>query len=980
MMGLAKTSDKDLNKEQLSAVNHGNGPLLIIAGAGTGKTTVITERIKNLIVTDAARPQEILALTFTERSAREMEERVDIAVPYGYTQMWIATFHAFCDRILRNEALAIGLTTNYRLLTETESIQILKNNLFSLGLNYFRPLGNPNKFIGGMLQHFSRLQDEDTVPSDYIAWARSKFKVKSVKLDKEEKGKYLELANAYQKYQELKTKEGVMDFGDLIGNTLKVFRTRPAILARYRKQFKYVLIDEFQDTNFAQNELAILLAGKEANITAVADDDQSIYRFRGAAVSNVIQFRKHFPKVKIVTLTANYRSTQEILDRSYVVIQNNNPDRLEVKEKIDKKLVAQRKVKSTPVELLYADRVENEADSVARKVQELTAGKKSGENYEYKDFAILVRANTHAEPFTRAFARAGIPYQFLGPGQLFKQSEVIDLISYLKVLDNFENSVCLYRVLSMEHFGISARDIAALLNYSRRFNLSLFEACEQVEKINVHEESKEKITKVVEMIGRHLGQVREKTAGQILFYFLQDSGILETLASVQDTKGERRAQNISKFFEKLKSYEADHTDSSIRAVVDWIDLAQEVGESPAASNFDWDGTDAVNILTVHSSKGLEFPVVFLVNLIAGRFPTYARREQIPIPEEMIKEELPVGDFHIEEERRLFYVGMTRARNRLYLTAAGYYGEGKRERKISPFVPEALTADAVHKSLSTSNEFPNEQLSFFEYSVPGVSPTTQQPDSPLTLNYISYSQIQEFKVCPLHYKLKYILRIPMPQSAAQSFGSTLHKTLADFYIGLANGGRGTVEEMESLYKANWISEGYHSKQHAEEMRKRGQGYLEKYYKNDFDKDKVPLLIEYPFTFWVGDKNGLNLKVGGRIDRVDATDDGIEIIDYKTGKVPTERELRDNLQLDVYALSATELRDPPFGRSPEEITLSLYYFDEGKKITIKRKKEQLEKAKEEILRAVKEISVSDFKCSGSVLCRTCEYKIFCSSAGE
>ena len=551
-------TDLKLNKEQLIAINHGSGPLLVIAGAGTGKTTVITERIKNLIVTNVARPQEILALTFTEKSAREMEERVDIAVPYGYTQMWISTFHAFCDRILRNEALAIGLSPSYRLLTETESIQILKNNLFSLGLSYFRPLGNPNKFIGGMLQHFSRLQDEDIAPIDYVKWARLKVKSQKSKLERQETEKYRELAGAYQEYQELKTKEGVLDFGDLIAAALELFRSRPAILKRYQDQFKYILVDEFQDTNFSQNELAILLAGKRANITAVCDDDQSIYRFRGAAVSNVMQFTKHFPKAKVVTLTANYRSTQEILDKSYKLIQNNNPDRLEVKEKIDKKLIAQRKVKSTPVELLYADRVENEADSVARKIQELTSGKKKEESYDYKDFAILVRANSHAEPFTRAFSRLGIPYQFLGPGQLFRQSEVLDLISYLKVLDNFENSVSLYRVLSMEHFGIPARDIAALLNYSKRFNVSLFEACEQTDKISVSGDSKDKVKKFVEMVDRHLGQAREKTAGQILFYFLQDSGILQNLVKVQDAKGERRVQNISRFFEKLKTYETEH--------------------------------------------------------------------------------------------------------------------------------------------------------------------------------------------------------------------------------------------------------------------------------------------------------------------------------------------------------------------------------------------------------------------------------------
>jgi len=294
---------KKLNKEQIEAIKFGNGPLLVIAGAGTGKTTVISERIKYLILSKKVKPDEVLALTFTEKAAREMEERVDVAMPYGYTQMWISTFHSFCDRVLRREALHIGLDPKYHLMTEAEAVQFIRNNLFAFDLKYFRPLGNPTKFIGGMLQHFSRLQDEDVSPQDYLAFAK-----KLKKVEKEEKQKTQELAKAFKTYDELKIKEGLMDFGDLIVKALILFRSRPNILREYQNQFRFVLVDEFQDTNYAQNELAILLAGKTKNITVCGDDDQSIYRFRGAAVSNIIQFRKNFPKPKIVVLTKNYLS------------------------------------------------------------------------------------------------------------------------------------------------------------------------------------------------------------------------------------------------------------------------------------------------------------------------------------------------------------------------------------------------------------------------------------------------------------------------------------------------------------------------------------------------------------------------------------------------------------------------------------------------------------------------------------------------
>jgi len=325
-------NSSSLNKEQLKAVRHENGPLLIIAGAGTGKTTVVTEIIKNLILKKNVKPSEILALTFTEKAAREMEERVDKIMPYGYTQMWISTFHSFCDRILRQEAIHIGLNPSYKLMTEAESILLLRTNLFKFNLNYFRPLGNPNKFLNGLLSHFSRLRDEDVSTEEYLKFAKN---LNKDKLEKEEAEKTLELANAYKNYEELKIKEGALDFSDLITFTLKLFRTRKNILKQYQQQFKHILVDEFQDTNYAQNELAILLTGKEKNITVVGDDDQSIYRFRGSSISNIIQFKKRFPNAEIITLIKNYRSTKEILDKSYKLIQNNNPDRLEIKQKIN---------------------------------------------------------------------------------------------------------------------------------------------------------------------------------------------------------------------------------------------------------------------------------------------------------------------------------------------------------------------------------------------------------------------------------------------------------------------------------------------------------------------------------------------------------------------------------------------------------------------------------------------------------------------
>ncbi|HWA52251.1 MAG TPA: ATP-dependent DNA helicase [Patescibacteria group bacterium] len=950
--------EKTLNKQQLQAIKHKNGPLLVIAGAGTGKTTVITERVKFLIEKKLAKPEEILALTFTEKAAREMEERIDIALPYGYTNMWILTFHAFCERILRREALQIGMDPRFKLMTTGETVQLIRQNLFKFKLSYYRPLGNPYKFIDGMIQHFSRLQDEDIKTDEYLKWAR-----------KQEDKKWLELANAYRTYEELKIANGFMDFGDLITKTIKLFRDRPNVLKEYKRQFKYILIDEFQDTNFSQNELALILAkqNKTQNITVVGDDDQSVYRFRGAAISNIIQFRKNFPKTKVVTLTQNYRSTQEILDRAYELIQHNNPDRLEVIENVNKKLISNKK-DGEKIEFIHTGRVENEAEMVAKEILRLV--KLPQDRYEYRDFAILVRANNHAEPFIRALQRQGIPYQFLGPGKLFRQSEIVDLISYLQVLYDFDNSTAAFRIFSLSVFGVNSRDLAKISNFARRQNLSYFEAAEKAGEINISIDSKEKIKKIVEMVHKHLGLVNKESAGQILYYFLEETKLLNDLLNPENAEAAKRANNISKFFDKIKTYEVDHPGSTgVFDVVDYINLAMDVGESPLAADSDWNEINVVNILTVHSSKGLEFPVVFLVNLVAQRFPTIERREQIPIPDALIKEVLPTGDFHQQEERRLFYVGMTRAKDKLYFSAANFYGEAKREKKLSPFIFESLGKSALDADASVKQNAKIEQLSFLSFANKNEIAENKKDENNarLKINYLSYSQIETFEICPLHFKLKYILKIPTQPIAAASFGTSIHNTLRDFYESKKN----AEKDLLKLFKKNWIHEGFLDKKQNQEFFDKGKKYLKDFYKLQFDKNKLPTFLEQDFVIPISK----DLKVGGRIDRVDKLPDGtIEIWDYKTGmNVPTQKEIDRNLQLTIYALAAQDL----FKKKPEKVKLSLYYFENQKKITTVRTKSDLIKAKEEILRIKKEIEKSEFKCSGSMLCEFCEFKMFCQA---
>lgn len=964
------------NEEQSRAISYHRGPLLVIAGAGTGKTSVIVQKIAFLIQKKLAKPEEILALTFTEKAAVEMEERVDRIIPYGYFQMWISTFHSFADQLLKEEASHIGLSPGYHLMTEAETIIFLRKNLFLFNLNYFRPLGNPHKFLGALLDHFSRLRDEDISPNQYTDWAQSQNFEEKIECEK-----YLELANAYKTYQSLKTKEGFMDFSDLIFYLLKLFRGRKNVLKKYQEKFKYVLIDEFQDTNIAQYDLIKLLCPPKENpfLTVVGDDSQAIYKFRGASVSNILNFMKDYPRAEQITLRNNYRSNQTILDRSYQLIKYNDPDTLEAKLGISKNLIGQKTDDKNAVIFFQAERVEEEADFVVKQI--LTLKKK----YQYSDFAILCRANNHSEPFIRALERAAIPYQFLGPGMLLKQPEVKDLIAYLKILYNIEDSVSLYRVLAMDIFKVDAKDLHFLLAFSKKINLSLFQTIEiylsffeknlynaDFEIYKKHlpfldKETRQKLLDIFKMVKKHLSLTKKETAGQILYYFLEETKYLNRLVGYESEKEEKISLNVSKFFNRLKNFEAEHEDASISAVVEYLEMSMELGESPLAAKTDINSYNAVNVLTAHSAKGLEFPVVFLVNLTRGRFPTHEKKEAVPIPAELIKEMLPEGDYHLEEERRLFYVGLTRAKDAVYLTASRFYGEGIRQQKLSPFVIETLGEESV-KRYQTVKKDEKQQLSIFDFK---KNPETILKNS-LTTNIFSYTQLESYDRCPLQYKYQFVLKIPTAPAAALSFGDTIHKTLQQFYQGFLKDKAVGEKELLEIYFKNWSPLGYASAPHEMRMKKEGAAMLKKFL-NTFHTQNIKIVgLEKFFKI----KIESDISVVGKIDRIDDLGkEGIEIIDYKTGKRPDDKTLKKNFQLAIYALAATE--PGLYKKKIDEVNLTFYYLQNMDRVSLKKTAEDITKVKKDIIEKVAHIRTSQFEPHVGPWCDFCPFRIICEA---
>ncbi|MGH7385276.1 MAG: ATP-dependent DNA helicase, partial [Candidatus Rokuibacteriota bacterium] len=758
-----------LNAPQIAAVTHETGPLLIIAGAGTGKTTVITRRIAHLIASRRARPSEILALTFTDKAAAEMEERVDTLVPYGYADVQIATFHAFGDRLIRENALELGLTPDFRVLTRAEQIIFLRDHLFEFPLKHYRPLGDPTRHLHAILTQFSRLKDEDVGPDEYLTHAEGLLDVAADDEARLAAEQHVELARTYAQYQTLMARLGQVDFGDQIIEALRLFRSRPHVLRRYQERFRYILVDEFQDTNYAQFELVKLLAARHRNVAVVGDDDQAIFRFRGASMSNILDFDRTYPDARQVVLQENRRSPQAVLDAAYRLIQHNNPDRLEVAQNIDKRLVSIVGVGEAPVHLPF-DTVSSESDQVAEVIRE-----EHERGRPYRDCAVLVRANNDADPFLRALNLRGIPWTFSGNAGLYGRPEIRLLIAFLRSVAHPDDSVSIHYLASSDIYQVPIVDLTKCATYADRKHRWLFDVLRAVPAdVELGEEGAGAVARFVADLQRYMELAREHPTGEVLYQFLVDSGLMTRYAKAP-AELEQEVQNVSKFFTRVKDAARVLRYDNVREFVNHLDALIEAGDDPAVAEADTE-TPAVHVLTVHKAKGLEWPIVFMVGCAQNKFPSTRRSDAIEIPPGLIKDLLPTGDFHEQEERRLFYVGMTRAKERLYLTSAEDMG-GKRKWKVSQFVLEALDLPK-----DASRPFRAQAIEELRRLAPppggsrlGLVPIPD--DEPLA---VSHRQVDDYATCPLKYQYVHILRIPLRQHHAVVYGNALHKAV-EFYL-------------------------------------------------------------------------------------------------------------------------------------------------------------------------------------------------------
>ena len=959
-----------LNQEQLEAVSHKQGPLLIIAGAGTGKTTVITRRIAWLLSEKLADMSQILALTFTDKAARQMQERVDILVPYGYTDIWISTFHAFGDRLLRENALVAGLDPDFKVLTQPEAVVFFREHLFEFDLSYYRPLSDPTRFIESLISLFSRAKDEDISPQEYLKFAQDlMLEAKNAPQDaalQEEAMQQMEVANAYAKYQQLLAKEGLVDFANQFYLALQLLREHPLVLKKYREQFKYILVDEFQDTNFAQYQLARILAGEDSNITVTGDDDQCIYRFRGAAYSNLLNFIKDFPKAKKISIVQNYRSTQLILDSAYRLIQNNNPERFEVKAKINKQLIGAAKG-STGVQHLHFDNRSTEADHVANLIKD----KIKKEKFKYRDFAILVRSNSDAQSFLQAMNMQNIPWQFSGNQGLYAREEVKLCISFLRVAANPSDSLSLYYLASSEVYGVSLSELSAVTHYARRRNRPLYLVLQSLDTIteleHVSDDTRQKIKGILADLEKFLEVSRKESTGKLLYAFLTDTGYLKKLTKEQNLENEAKIKNLAKFFNNVRDFELVAREDRVIHFVGYLNLLIDAGDDPPTVEADMD-SDAVNVMTIHKAKGLEFRVVFLVGLVQGRFPWPHRRQSIELPDCLIKEVLPAGDFHIQEERRLFYVGMTRAKEELYLTSAEDYG-GSRLRKVSQFVREALGQE---KELSQKKKASAlEAIQRFAANKESIksAPIEISEDKLISL---SYYQIDDYATCPLKYKYVNILRVPIMEHHTVIYGRAMHEAVSKYFQHKMSAQPMALADLLAAFKQSFDPQGFLDVKHQEERFRVGQEALVRFFKEEEKRDKCPKFIEKEFSFMLEGN-----KIAGRFDRVDEEKDGVVIMDFKTSEIKLKKDAdkraKESMQLVLYAVAYQAI----FEVMPKRV--ELYFLESGLIGSAEIEEESISKLKEKIQEVSSGIRKQLFPAQPAYMaCAYCAYNQICPQA--
>ena len=607
-----------LNEQQKAAVMHTQGPLLLLAGAGSGKTRVLTHRAAYLIDEEGVDPWNILAITFTNKAAGEMRERVNQIVGDGADRIWVSTFHSTCVRILRRYIDRLGYDTNFTIYDTDDQRGIMKEVCKKLQIDTKQL--KERTILGAI----SSAKDELIDPLQYEK--QNGFDYNGSRI-----------AMAYREYQATLKKNNALDFDDLIVKTVELFRADAQVLDSYQNRFRYIMVDEYQDTNTAQFELIRLLAGKYRNLCVVGDDDQSIYKFRGANIRNILDFEKVYPEAKVIKLEQNYRSTQVVLDAANAVIRNNT-------RRKNKALWTDKK-EGSRIHFRPFDNAYEEAEFIASDV----AKKHRNEDVRYGDCAVLYRTNAQARMLEERFIMEGIPYDVIGGTNFYARREIKDILAYLKTIDNGRDDVAVKRIINIPKRGIGATTIVRVQEYADARNISFYDALREADQIMTIGRSASKLQPFVMMIQAFRSKLEFFTLEELIKDVIETTGYVKELEASDDEDAADRIENIDELVSKVVSYEETHEEPSLSEFLEEVALVADIDRAE-------EGDDRVLLMTLHSAKGLEFPHVYLAGMEDGVFPSYMT----------IMSDDPMD---IEEERRLAYVGITRAKDDLTLTCA-----------------------------------------------------------------------------------------------------------------------------------------------------------------------------------------------------------------------------------------------------------------------------------------------------------------------
>ena len=653
-----------LNEPQRQAVMATDGPLLILAGAGSGKTRVLTHRTAYLIEECGVNPYNIMAITFTNKAAGEMRERIDQMVGYGSESIWVCTFHSTCVRILRRYIDRLGFGTNFTIYDSDDQKTLMKDICKRLEID--TKMYKEKMFLSAI----SSAKDELIDPIEYETRAAGDY----VKRKQ---------AQVYREYQQALKQNNALDFDDLIMKTVELFKLDKEVLASYQDRFRYIMVDEYQDTNTAQFELIRLLALKYQNLCVVGDDDQSIYKFRGANIYNILNFEHHFPDATVIKLEQNYRSTQNILDAANAVIANNQGRK-------EKRLWTDNGA-GDKITFEQLDTAAEEADFVARDIARRV---RKGE-YQYKDCAILYRTNAQSRLFEERFITANIPYKIFGGVNFYARKEVKDLLAYLKTIDNGQDDLAVRRIINIPKRGIGAASINKVALYAQEQEISFYDALCVAEQVPGLGKAAAKIRPFVLFIQSMKAKAKLLSVADLLQEVIETTGYVRELEAEGTDEAEARIENIDELISKAVDYAEGEEAPTLNGFLENVALVADI------DSFD-ENSDYVVLMTLHSAKGLEFLNVYLAGLEDGLFPSY-----MSITSDNSQAE-------IEEERRLAYVGITRAKKNLTITSArvrmvrGQTQYGKVSRFVREIPPELLSGKIYEPK---TKEEPIEQSTF-----------------------------------------------------------------------------------------------------------------------------------------------------------------------------------------------------------------------------------------------------------------------------